>query len=140
MAILNVSDELDAPGEFWIDRNTGTFYVYAPSGDYHFVAGKASRIYEEDFSYTKNEEGGMVTLGPDVGYVSFIGLNFRNSGKYMIRALYHPQGLTIDRCNFSGCASRNMVEVQGYKEREALDLLVTRCSFSSSAARAMCFR
>ena len=44
---------------FWIDGDTGTFYVYDPSGDYHFVGGKASRIYESEFFYTGNEEGGM---------------------------------------------------------------------------------
>ncbi|MBQ3901015.1 MAG: hypothetical protein II736_04755, partial [Clostridia bacterium] len=137
MAILNVSDELDAPGEFWIDKDTGVFYVYDPSGDYHFVGGKSSRIYESEFYYTKDEEGGMLTLGENVGYITLLGLNFRNSSKYMIRALSHPRGLTVDRCTFFGCSSRNMIEIRATKEREPLDLLVTRCDFSFSAARAV---
>ncbi|MBR3990885.1 MAG: S-layer homology domain-containing protein, partial [Clostridia bacterium] len=39
MAIVNVSEELDARDEFWFDRSTDTLYVYDPSGDYSFVNG-----------------------------------------------------------------------------------------------------
>ncbi|MBR3417005.1 MAG: S-layer homology domain-containing protein [Clostridia bacterium] len=137
MAILNVSDELDAKGEFWIDGDTGTFYVYDPSGDYHFVGGKSSRIFESEFYYTGEEEGGMLTLGENVGYVTLLGLNFKNSSKYVIRALNHPRGLTIDRCSFSGCASKNMIEIRAANDGEPLDILITRCDFSSAVGRAV---
>ncbi len=136
MAIINVSEELDAPGEFWIDRNTGTFYVYDPSGDYHFVSGESSLIQVNDFYYTVDEEDGMLTLGEDVGYITLLGLDFRNSNKYMIRGLHHPRGLTVDRCSFAGCAARNMIDIQASEEGEPLDLLITGCEFSSGAGRA----
>ena len=137
MAILNVSEELDAPGEFWIDKDTGTFYVYDPSGDYYFVGDKATQITVSEFYYNKTEEGGMLTFGEDVGYITLLGLGFKNSSKYMIRGLHHPRGLTIDRCTFAGCASKNMIEICPTEEGEPLDLLITRCSFSSSVARAI---
>ena len=136
MAILNVSEELDAPGEFWVDVGTGTFYVYEPSGDYHFVGGESAQIQVTDFYYTKDEEGGMITLGEDVGYITLRGLGFRNSNKYMIRGLSHPRGLTVDRCSFAGCSARNMIDIQASKEGEPLDLLITGCEFSSGAGRA----
>ena len=135
MAIINVSEELDAPGEYWIDRETGTFYVYDPKGDYHFPGGEPTPIRESDF-YFSDEEGGMLTLGEGVRFISLVGLGFRNTGKYMIRALYHPQGLTIDRCSFSGCASRNMIDIRASDEGRPLDLLITRCDFTFAAGRA----
>ncbi|MBR3416673.1 MAG: S-layer homology domain-containing protein [Clostridia bacterium] len=137
IAILNVSEELDSKGEFWIDGNTGTLYVYDPSGDYHFVGGQSSRIYENESSYVESEEGGMVTLGENTDHVTFLGLSFRNSSKYMIRALRHPQGLTIDRCSFAGCSALNMVEIVADQEGRPADILITRCEFSTSAGRAV---
>ncbi|MBR6915375.1 MAG: S-layer homology domain-containing protein [Clostridia bacterium] len=137
MAIVNVSEELDAPGEFWVDGETGTFYVYDPRGDCRFVGGKPSKISESENLFIASEEGGMVTLGEGARYITLLGLSFRNSGKYMIRGVEHPRGLTIDRCSFAGCAALNMIEIRANKEGEPLDLLVTRCDFSTSVARAV---
>ncbi|MBR3990930.1 MAG: S-layer homology domain-containing protein, partial [Clostridia bacterium] len=119
MAILNVSDELDAPGEFWIDEENGTFYVYEPSGDYSFPAGS-----------------GMITMGK-VRNITFLGLDFKNSEDYIISAVEHPRDLTIDRCTFTGCAAQNMIDVRGKERGVPLDLLVTGCSFSTCACTAL---
>ncbi len=119
MAILNVSEELDTAGEYWIDEETGTFYVYDPSGDYCFPDG-----------------GGMITMGK-VRNITLLGLDFKNSAGHMISACEHPRDLTIDRCSFSGCAAQNMIDVRGTDSGMPLDLLVTGCSFSLSACTAL---
>ncbi len=119
MALLNVSEELDAPGEYWIDKNTGTFYVYDPHGDYAFTGGD-----------------GMITLGR-VRNITFLGLDFMNSTEFIINAPEHPQGITIDRCSFTGCGAQNMIDVRGTDRGEPLDLLVTGCSFSTCACTAL---
>ena len=137
MAIINVSEELDCRGEYWIDRETGTFYVYDPVGDCHFFGGAASRISESENLFIESEEGGMVTLGEGARYITLLGLSFKNSSKYMIRGVYHPRGLTVDRCSFDGCSALNMIEFRASEENSPLDLLVTRCSFSTSVGRAV---
>ena len=38
--IANAPEELDAPGEFYVDAASGTFYVYDPSGTYVFEGKK----------------------------------------------------------------------------------------------------
>ena len=35
--LMNASEELDAPGEFWADAENGVLYVYDPSGDYNII-------------------------------------------------------------------------------------------------------
>ena len=119
MAILNVSDELDSPGEFWIDKDTGTFYVYDPAGGYCFPGGN-----------------GMIKVGR-AHNITLLGLDFKNSADCIISAREHPRDLTIDRCSFSGCSAQNMIDVLGTDRGEPLDLLVTGCSFSSCSCTAL---
>ena len=119
MAMLNVSEELDAPGEYWIDADAGTFYVYDPSGDYHFTGG-----------------GVMITLGK-TEYINLVGLDFINSEDRFISAPDHPRGITFDLCRFEGCAGDSMVYVTATDEGRPLDLLVTRCEFSTCAEAAL---
>ena len=119
MALLNVSEELDAPGEYWIDADTKTFFVYDPSGDYHFTGG-----------------GVMITMGK-TEYISLVGLDFINSTDDFIDANDHPRGLTLDRCRFEGCSGENMVRVIATDAGVPLDLLVTRCEFSTCAEVAL---
>ncbi|MBQ6677877.1 MAG: right-handed parallel beta-helix repeat-containing protein, partial [Clostridia bacterium] len=119
MALLNVSEELDAPGEYWIDADTKTFFVYDPSGDYHFTGG-----------------GVMITMGK-TEYISLVGLDFINSTDDFIVANDHPRGLTLDRCRFEGCSGENMVRVIATDAGVPLDLLVTRCEFSTCAEVAL---
>jgi hypothetical protein len=120
MAVLNVSEELDAPGEYWIDAEAGEFYVYDPAGEYHFNAG----------------ESAMLTLGK-AEYITLLGLDFRNSTDSFIKANDHPRGFTLDRCSFVGNSAMNMIEITATDRGRALDLLVTRCSFSTCAGRAI---
>ena len=115
-AVLNISEELDAAGEYWVDKETGTFYVYDPSGDYHFTGGGET----------------MLSLN-GTEYITLRGLDFKNSLGRMIKATDHPRGLTIEECTFAGCAADRMVEVTGDKDGVPLDVTVRGCEFSVSA-------
>ncbi len=125
-AIVNVSEELDAAGEFWIDKTTGTFYVYAPEGDYHITGG-----------------GTMVTLR-GTQFVTFRGLDFKNSDGYMILGNGHPRGTTIDGCSFVGCAAGTMVHLDGGTWLDGTDTLtpfditVKNSTFSTAASTGLC--
>ena len=118
VAVVNVSEELDAAGEYWIDAETSTFYVFDPEGDYHFTGGENSML---------------TVIGTE--YLTLRGLSFKNSDPFMIWADYHPRGLTLDRCTFSGCAADRAVVVRGEPGGVPLDVTVTGCVFSVTAGQ-----
>ena len=118
-AIVNASEELDAKGEYWIDDETGTLYVFDPAGDCHLTGG-----------------GDMIVIH-GAKYVTFRGFDFRNSCGYMIRADGHPRGMTVDGCRFSGCSAKQMVSIEGGDRGVPLDVAVTNSEFSSAASTAL---
>ncbi len=114
-AVVNVSEELDAKGEFWLDEDTGVFYVYDPSGDYVVTDG-----------------GDMITLeGADC--ISFIGLSFKNSlGAMIVGRRSH--GITVTGCKFSGCAGFSEVSFRHCAPGRPFDIKVNDCEFSYAAS------
>ena len=116
---VNASEELDAKGEYWIDPETKTFYVYDPSGTYRFTGG------------------GDMIVADRACYITFKGLSFKNAGGYMIRAGGHPRGMTVDGCSFFGCAAKQMVTVEGGQTGVPFDVTVKNCEFSSAASTAL---
>ena len=121
-AVVNASEELDAAGEYWINKNTGTFYVYSPSGDYHFTGG-----------------GDMITIS-GTEYLTFRGLDFKNSDGFMINATGHPRGMTIDGCSFVGCTADSMVRIEGGKQSVPFDVTVKDSTVSTCAAEGIRIR
>ncbi|MBR6915745.1 MAG: S-layer homology domain-containing protein, partial [Clostridia bacterium] len=119
-AVVNVSEELDKAGEYWVDESTSTFYVAEPSGDYHFTGGGDT----------------MLTL-MGAEYVTLLGLDFRNSDEHIMWASGHPRGLTVDRCAFSGCARDTMIFIEGDPGGVPLDVTVTGCEFKVCAGIAL---
>lgn len=114
-AVVNVSEELDAKGEFWLDEKTGAFYVYDPSGDYVITDG-----------------GDMITLkGADC--ITFRGLNFKNSLGAMIRG-EHSHGVTVSGCSFRGCAAFSAVSFRHCDHGRPFDITVRDCEFAYTAA------
>ena len=119
-SIVNISEELDSEGEYWIDPDTLTMYVYSPKGSYNFCGGDSNMVR------MKGTE-----------YITFKGLDFRNSNKTIINATDHPRGFTIELCRFSGCTEENMNVIDARKKGVPLDLTVRNCEFSLSAGRAL---
>ena len=122
IAVVNISEELDAAGEYWIDKDAGVIYVYDPQSDYHITGGST-----------------MLTLD-NVEYVSFVGLSFLNSDGNMIWSHSHPRGLTLDGCRFSGCSADKMVELDGGKTGIPYDITVRNCEFSVAAGTGLSIR
>ena len=65
--IYNIIEELDAPGEYFIDKNTGIMYVY-PTGDITKTNLNVS-VFDKKYMITTN----------NTSFVTFSGITFENS-------------------------------------------------------------
>jgi len=114
--ISNVSEELDFEGEYWIDHNTRTLYVYAPKNDYYIAtAGK--------FIYTNS-----------ACHLNFVKLNFRCTTGNPFE-IDRSDYVTIDRCNFSYVSGSN-----GVFPSFSLNLTVKNCTFEYFAGYALAIK
>lgn len=108
--INNVSEELDSEGEFWIDRDTKTLYVYSPAGNYNLATYgtfvdmlHSDYITFENLDFTTTTAKAMhiyadnVTLrNCDISYVAGdIMIRFDNAG---------VRNCVVEGCNFSNLA------------------------------------
>ena len=118
MAIVNVSEELDVKGEFWVNKDTGTLYVYDPSGDYVFPGG-----------------GDMITM-EHADYISFVGLTLKNTLMSMIAA-ESCHGIILDGCRISGGGAHEAVTFRHCDPGRPFDITVRNCEFSYTAATAL---
>ena len=84
MAFINLSEELDANGEYWLDTSTMTLYVYEPHGDYRFPM-----------------HGTMITMR-NADFITFRGLTMRNTSERFIDET-GGRAITVERCRFN-CA------------------------------------
>ncbi len=113
MFVLDIPDELDYSGEYWIDGSTGILYVYDPQGTYHIPVS-------DD----------IVTMdGTD--NVTFSGLSFRNTTGSFIKAS-DSHGVTIDRCDFNSCSSERGVSFEGCSSDRPMDLSITASEFANA--------
>ena len=120
LALVNISEELDVAGEYWVDEDTGTFYVYSPRGDYRFPGGSSPMITASDLSY-----------------VTFTGLDFVNSQDRFIYAT-RSHDITLDRCDFTGCASPGeAVYFVNSDPTRDYNINVTACEFSTTSSTAL---
>ncbi len=79
--ISDVSEELDAPGEYWIDRESGTLYAYEPTGDISICIGG-------EF------------INAQSSYLTFRGFTFINSS-------FRPVLIIGDHLNLDKCTIKN---------------------------------
>ena len=118
MAIVNVSEELDYAGEYWLDRDAGALYVYEPSGDYIFPGG-----------------GDMITM-EHADYISFVGLTLKNTLTSMIAA-EHSHEIILDGCHFSGGGAHEAVFFRFCDPGRPFNITVRNSEFSFTAATAL---
>ncbi len=85
--IYNIIEELDAPGEYFVDKNTGIMYVY-PTGD----------ITKTNLNVAVFDKDWMIKTYK-TSFVTFSGITFENSKG---GALYIEKGdsVRIEHCNF----------------------------------------
>ena len=138
MIVMNVPYELDSKGEYWVDRSTGTLYVYDPQGEYRVPLPhgeyKVRGINYDTGDGYPNTAGYCAIFAEDTGYITFRGLTFTNtSGEFIIG--YKTSGFKIDRCSFSCCSGKNMVLFIRSLPNEVLGLHVTDSEFDLCTGR-----
>ncbi|HVU35617.1 MAG TPA: right-handed parallel beta-helix repeat-containing protein [Opitutaceae bacterium] len=111
---LNVLEELDAPGEWYLDRTSGELYFYPPDpprpGDVQvsvldepFVRVEdAHDIQVDGFTFAENRAGGIVIHGSDACAVR--GCTFRNLGA-LAAGIDGGANDEIRSCDFSELAN-----------------------------------
>ena len=90
---VNLLEEIDMPGEWYIDRNTMLMYYYPPYG----LADGATlemTVFQDDFFQLSGASN-----------ITFEGLTFTQSGGSAIDGYHNPdnviRNITIDKCTFS---------------------------------------
>lgn len=104
--VLNLVEELDTPGEWWLDRSTGRLYLYPPTpldnADLAVSLLEDPLLDVRDASHLRfvnlifEHVRGNLALADDVTDVVFVGTTFRGSGADAIRINGSNSGL--DRC------------------------------------------
>ena len=114
-AVVNIPEELDDKGEYWIDPSTYVMYVFKPEGTYHITGG-----------------GRMLDMR-HCDFFTFDGLTFKNStGEFIYGEYCHD--LAFDGCTFQGCAAENTVYFLRNDPGKNFNITVRNCEFSTFAA------
>ncbi|MBQ3901019.1 MAG: right-handed parallel beta-helix repeat-containing protein, partial [Clostridia bacterium] len=109
-ALINASEELDYPGEYWVDPATSVMYVYAPEGAYHFCV-----------------EPTMITM-KSANNITFRGLSFTNAKERFIDCnVCHD--ITIDLCRFDCVAGMYGIYFYTHDPDRDFNFTLTRSEF-----------
>ena len=81
----NLSDQIDAEGEYWFDQATKTLYMYEPKGDYYI-----------------SESGKFMSIYTGAEYLSFVGLDFIATTDSAIEL--DSSHITFDDCKIGNVA------------------------------------
>ncbi len=109
-ALINASEELDAPGEYWVDPSTSVMYVYAPDGAYHVCV-----------------EPTMITAS-GANNITFSGLSFTNAKeRFMDFDVCHD--ITIDLCRFDCVGGMYGIYFHTHDPDRDLNFTLTRSEF-----------
>lgn len=143
--IENVFEELDAPGEWFLDKNTQTLYVFPPEG----IEVKNSDFYSVNLTNLIEYRGSATN---PVSYVHFDGIEFRHSRRFFTEE-YEPllrgdwsvnrSGAVLmsgtENCQVSNCYFKelggNGVFLDGYNRYSN----VKSSHFESLGESAVCF-
>ncbi|MBR7032581.1 MAG: S-layer homology domain-containing protein [Clostridia bacterium] len=109
-ALMNVTEELDARGEYYVDAATSIMYVYDPKGDYHIGIGDR-----------------MITMNR-ANNVTFRGLTFLNTKDYVIHGDY-CHDITVDQCSFRCCGGMYAIVIDSHDTDRDLNFTLTRSDF-----------
>jgi len=90
----NLPEFMDDQGEYWIDTDTDTLYVYNPHGSYTFCT-----------------DGTMMTLCEGADHISFVGLEFNGANETMVHC--NANYITFDRCTFANLGGHYCIRGEG---------------------------
>ncbi|MBQ7475145.1 MAG: S-layer homology domain-containing protein, partial [Clostridia bacterium] len=139
MIVLNVPYELDAEGEYWLDRSTGVLYVYDPKGDYHVPTSHGEKRIFGLKKYDTGDAGEATETycaiyAEDTGFITFRKLHFTNNVGIFVMG-YKTSGFEIDRCRFDCNNGRDMILFEKSLPDVPLGLRVTDSEFNLCAGR-----
>ena len=104
----NLSDQIDAKGEYWFDNNTFTLYMYKPEGNHYLSTA-----------------GTFITLKEEVEHISFVGLDFIATTDDAIDM--DANHISFDRCTFGNVAGSACIYTEwGYRVN---NITVENCEF-----------
>ena len=110
LCFMNVSEELDYPGEYWVDPETSALYVYEPTGSYHMVI-----------------KDKMITM-KEADDITFRGFSFLNTKDSVIDA-EKCHGITVDLCHVRVCGGMYAFFFNDHDPGRDLDFTLTRSDF-----------
>ena len=93
--IFNIIEELDAPGEYYVDKNTGMMYVY-PNGD----------IDEKTLNVSLLDKEWMITTN-NTSNVTFAGLTFENTKGGGVFA-NGGENISFEYCDFNNMGTTGL--------------------------------
>ena len=108
--LMNVSEELDSEGEYFIDPATSVMYVYGPEGNYHMT------VRENMIRMDRAND------------ITFRGLTFLNSRGRVIDGEY-CHSIEIDLCEFRCMGGRYGIVFEHHDADRDFDLRLTRNEF-----------
>ena len=112
-ALLNVSEELDAAGEYWIDPETSVMYVYNPVGNYHMTV-----------------KDKMIVMN-GTNDITFRGLSFVNAKERVIDAR-NSHSIEIDQCEFYYLGGMYGIYFENHSPDRDFDFRLTNSEFDLS--------
>ncbi len=112
-AFLNASEELDAPGEYWIDPETSVMYVYDPVGNYHMTV-----------------KDKMIVMS-GTNDITFRGLSFVNAKERVLEG-WNCHSIEIDRCEFNCLGGMFGIYFENHDPDRDFDFRLTNSEFDRS--------
>ena len=134
----NVSYELDSPGEYWLDRETDTLYVFQPEEDYHIPLPHGEYKVRGIKHFVDDNVDVIPTYcaiyAENTGYITFRGFSFTNNVDEFILG-YRTSGIKVDRCSFDCCTGDNQLLFEYSLDGQPLGLEVTDSEFDLCVGR-----
>lgn len=94
----NILEELDTPGEYYLDRAEGKFYIYPKEGENIGTADIHLSVFNDDYMIKMNK----------LSYVDFKGLKFRYS-QVSGMTLNDVHDVSFNNCDFSDFGNKAVV-------------------------------
>jgi len=104
----NLSDQIDAEGEYWFDNSTSILYIYKPVGDHYISTG-----------------GTFLSLINETEYLSFVGFDFVSTMSDAIDM--DANHITFDRCTIGNVAGSACINTEW--DYRVNNITIKNCEF-----------
>ena len=112
-ALMNVTEELDYKGEYWVDPETSVMYVYDPVGNYHMTV-----------------KDKMIVMS-GANDITFRGLSFVNAKERVLEG-WNCHSIEIDQCEFNCLGGMFGIYFENHDPDRDFDFRLTNSEFDRS--------